>query len=579
MNPQSQQTFKQKLRNISRTTSDHVIGLAPITQAGVLGSMSPGAMGKAANAIFRWDFLPAGLLGIAAARDPHHTAIIDDGGSLTYSELNGRSNALARALKHGNIRERSRIGILARNHRGFVMTLCAHGRLGTDLILLNTGAAAEQTLAVIREQKLDFLFIDEEFANQLPEDFDDCPVAISWFDDYKDTSAVREGWTSIEEMLKTAPPANWPGAELKQRPRRGRVIILTSGTTGTPKGAKRPEPTSWMPASSIMSRIPLRKHRPAFLAAPFFHTWGFATIQLCIALRSTMIMRRHFDPVESLRLIEAHAPHTIFLVPTMLQRMMEKLPDDYDLSANALKVIASCGSAIPEAIVKKTLERVGPVLYNQYGSTEVSWATIATPKELKENPTTAGRAPLGTRVKILDEDGRELPEGETGRIFVGNGMLYEGYTRPGADKEVIDGMVCTGDLGRMEAGQLYISGREDDMIVSGGENVFPRQTEDVLSELEGVRECAVAGVPDERFGQALVAWVVRDKTDAGQALTNEDIRNYVKARLAKFSVPRETVFMDELPRNAVGKVVPRNLPKPWEDSNELSNQAAVKKVG
>ncbi|MDO5030599.1 MAG: AMP-binding protein [Corynebacterium sp.] len=568
MTAKSQTSILNKVRNASRTTSDMILGLGTVTQAGVLGTMGPGAIGKALNSIYRWDFLPAGLLGIAAGRDPHHTAIIDDGGSLTYSELHERSMALARALRHGDIRERDRIGVLARNHRGFIMALCAHGRLGTDLVLLNTGASAEQTLAVIREQKIDFLFIDEEFTHMLPEDFNECPVAVSWFENYNDTSCVREGWTSMQEMLKTAPPANWPTAKLFTRPRRGRVIILTSGTTGTPKGAKRPEPSSWMPAASIMSRIPLRHRRPAYLTAPMFHTWGFATVQLSIALRSTMIMRRRFNPEDSLRIIEAHSPDTIYLVPTMLQRMMEVLPDDYDIGATSLRVIASCGSAIPEGIVKKTLDRFGPVLYNQYGSTEVSWATIANPEDLKANPTTAGRAPLGTRVQILDEEGNRVPDGETGRIFVGNDMLYEGYTRPGADKPVIDGMVCTGDLGHIENGLLYISGREDDMIVSGGENVFPRETEDALSELDGIRECAVAGVPDERFGQALVAWVVREDSPEGRALTNEQIRAFVKRRLTRFSVPRETIFLDELPRNAVGKVVPRQLPKPWENATE-----------
>ena len=203
MTSDPQTSILNKVRKASRATSDLVLGLAPVTQAGVLGSMGPGAAGKALNSIYRWDFLPAGLLGIAAGRDPHHTAIIDDGGSLTYEELHERSTALARALRHGDIQQRNRIGVLARNHRGFIMALCAHGRLGTDLVLLNTGAAAEQTLAVIREQKIDFLFIDEEFTHMLPEDFDECPVAVSWFENYGDTSCVREGWTSMQEMLKT----------------------------------------------------------------------------------------------------------------------------------------------------------------------------------------------------------------------------------------------------------------------------------------------------------------------------------------------------------------------------------------
>lgn len=570
--------LRARLRNSARNASDLIRGLAPATQAGVLGAIGPGALPKAATSLYRWDFMPSGLLGLAAARDPHHTAVIDDGGSVTYEELNVNTNRLARALRHGDVMPRDRIGILARNHRNFLLALCAHGRLGTDLVLLNTGASPEQTLAVIREQKIDFLFIDEEFTHMLPEDFDACPVAVSWLEDFEDQSCVREGWTSVRDMLRTAPPEAWPTADLPRRPRRGRVIILTSGTTGTPKGARRPEPSSWMPASSIMSRIPLRDHRPAYLAAPMFHSWGFATAQLCIALRSTMVMRRRFDPMDSLRIIEAHNPHTIFLVPTMLQRMLEVMPPQYDYATSPLQVIASCGSAIPEGVVKQALDRFGPVLYNMYGSTEVSWATIATPEELSANPTTAGRAPLGTRLSIRDADGNEVAEGDTGRIFVGNGMLYEGYTRPGADKEIIDGMVCTGDLGSLADGLLYISGREDDMIVSGGENVFPRETEDALSEMEGIRECSVVGVPDERFGQALVAYVVREKGPEGDSLTDSGIRDFVKARLARHSVPRETVFMDELPRNAVGKVVPRMLPKPWEDG-EAADSAGAAAVG
>ena len=566
--------LRSRFRSSARNVGDLIRGLAPVTQAGVLGAIGPGALPKAATSLYRWDFMPSGLLGLAAARDPHHTAVIDDGGSVTYTELNDNASRLARALRHGDIMPRDRIGVLARNHRNFLLALCAHGRLGTDLVLLNTGASREQTLAVIREQKLDFLFIDEEFTDLLPEDFDQCPVAVSWLEDFEDQSCVREGWTSVRDMLRTAPPEAWPTADLPRRPRRGRVIILTSGTTGTPKGARRPEPSSWMPASSIMSRIPLRHHRPAYLAAPMFHSWGFATAQLCIALRSTMIMRRKFDPMDSLRIIEAHNPHTIFLVPTMLQRMLEVMPEDYDYATSPLEIIASCGSAIPEGVVKQSLDRFGPVLYNMYGSTEVSWATIATPDELFANPTTAGRAPLGTRLSIRDADGNELPEGETGRIFVGNGMLYEGYTRPGADKEIIDGMVCTGDLGSLSDGLLHISGREDDMIVSGGENVFPRETEDVLSELAGIRECTVVGVPDERFGQALVAYIVRENSPEGEALDDAGIRAFVKDRLARHSVPRETVFMDELPRNAVGKVVPRMLPKPWEDGGTGAGSAA-----
>ena len=549
-----------------RGMTDLVVGMAPAAKAGVLGLMGPGAAANSLKGLYRWDFVPAGLLALAAARDPHHTAIIDDGGSQTYEHLNNRTNQLARALRHGNIRPRDKIGVLCRNHRGFIQALCAHGRLGTDIVLLNPSASSKQTLAVIHEQKVDFLFIDEEFTHILPEDFDQCPVAVAWLENYKDTSCVREGWTSMQEMIRTAPPESLPAAKLPTRPRRGRVVILTSGTTGTPKGARRPEPKSWMPASSIMSKIPMRQHRPSLLLAPFFHTWGFANIQLCMALRSTMILRRNFDPKDILQVIQNHNPYMVILVPTMLQRVIDAMPDDLTITDEmAPKIIASSGSAIPEKVVRQSIEKFGPTLYSLYGSTEVSWATIATPDELAENSYTAGGPPLGTRITIRDEDGKPLAQGEHGRIFVGNNMLFEGYTRPGADKNFVEGQVCTGDLGYLdEHGRLFISGREDDMIVSGGENVFPRETEEVLYDMPGVSECAVVGVEDEKFGQALVAYIVRKDDAAGKKIDNDSMRTYVKEHLSRSSVPREAVFLDELPRNGVGKVVPRELPKPWE---------------
>ena len=541
-------------------------GLPVVFRAGVIGAMGPTGVAGTLASMYRWSFSPSGMIGMGAARDPHHVALIDDRGSLNYAELHDRTSALARALRHGGIRPRHRIGLLARNHRGFIQVLAAHGRLGTDLVLLNTGASAQQTLAVIHEQKLDFLFLDQEFLHLLPKDFDACPVAVSWVESTPPAAdEMREELTTIREMIKHAPPTET--VPLARRPRQGHVVILTSGTTGTPKGARRPEPSTWAPAAAIMSRVPLRKHRPAYLAAPLFHTWGFGALQLCLALRSTIILRRHFSAEDCLASIESHHPHTIFVVPTMLQRIVETFlstPKYRDTDISSVKVLFSCGSAIPQAIVEKTLQNFGPVLYNQYGSTEVSWATIATPEELLDEPTTAGKAPQGTSVRILDDDGRELPEGEVGRIFVGNDMLYEGYTRPGNDKQYVDGMVCTGDLGFYRNGLLFISGREDDMIVSGGENVFPRETEDCLSEYPGIREVAVVGVPDERFGQALAAFIVPEEDANLDELSEEKIKAYVKERLARHSVPRYVNLRDELPRNAVGKVVGRELVSEFE---------------
>jgi acyl-CoA synthetase (AMP-forming)/AMP-acid ligase II len=202
------------------------------------------------------------------------------------------------------------------------------------------------------------------------------------------------------------------------------------------------------------------------------------------------------------------------------------------------------------------MNRFGDVLYNLYGSTEVAWATIATPKDLREAPGTAGRPPRGTVVRLLDGDGQEVGPGETGRIFVGNEMAMEEYTG-GGGKQVVEGLMSSGDVGHFdEQGRLWVAGRDDEMIVSGGENVFPREVEDLLAAHEAVCEVAVVGVEDEEFGQRLRAFVV---VESGREPSPDELRDYVKANLARYKVPREVVFIDELPRNATGKVLKREL--------------------
>ncbi len=245
------------------------------------------------------------------------------------------------------------------------------------------------------------------------------------------------------------------------------------------------------------------------------------------------------------------------LVPVMLQRILdlgEEAIGRYDLGA--LRIVALSGSALPGELAVRAMDAFGDVLYNLYGSTEVAWATIATPAELRAAPGTAGTPPAGTVVKLLDERGREVPRGQPGRIFVGNEMMFEGYTG-GGGKEIIDGLMSTGDVGHLDSdGRLFVDGRDDEMIVSGGENVFPREVEDLLSDHEDVAEVAVVGVPDDEFGQRLKAFVVPCE---GAKLDEGEIQEYVKRNLARFKVPREVVFMAELPRNATGKILKREL--------------------
>ena len=336
-----------------------------------------------------------------------------------------------------------------------------------------------------------------------------------------------------------------------------RFTMLTSGTTGTPKGARRGSPKGMLPIASMLSAIPLRTGEHTMVAAPLFHSWGLGQFQLGLVLGSTYVLSRRFDPEATLRAVQDHKCTSLALVPIMAQRILA-LPDDvkrkYDLSS--LRVAAVSGSALPGHVSTEWLDTFGDNLYNFYGSTEVAMASVASPEDMRAAPGTAGKPPLGAVVKILDNQGELLPDGQTGRIFVANAISFEGYTS-GDDKERLGGLVSSGDVGHFdEGGRLFIDGRDDDMIVSGGENVFPREVEDLIAGHEQIEEVAVIGVSDPDWGQRLKAFVV---LRPGASLDEGAIKEHVKQGLASYKVPREVVFIAVLPRNATGKVIKREL--------------------
>jgi acyl-coenzyme A synthetase/AMP-(fatty) acid ligase len=339
-------------------------------------------------------------------------------------------------------------------------------------------------------------------------------------------------------------------------------VILTSGTTGTPKGAPRKE-AGIDAAVSLLSRMPLRAGWRTHIAAPLFHTWGFAHLALAMLLGSTVVLRRTFDPEQALAATQDEECDSLVVIPVMLQRILA-LPEEtlaaYDLGR--VKVVAASGSALPGNLALSWMDHFGDHLYNIYGSTEVAYASIATPEDLREAPSSAGRPPHATVVKIYGEDGREVAAGETGRIFVGNSMLFEGYTG-GGSKDMVDGLMSTGDVGRFgDDGRLYVEGRDDEMIVSGGENVFPKEVEDCLVGHDAVAEVAAVGVDDDDYGTRLRAFVALRE---GASATEDELKDHVKSNLARYKVPREIVFLDELPRNATGKILKRELDRGEEE--------------
>jgi fatty-acyl-CoA synthase len=520
--------------------------------AGILQPVRPDRLVRIGLTLARWGPTPAAGYAGAAIRYPNELALIDELGSLTFSEVHRRTNGLAHGLADHGINEGDNVAILCRNHRGFIDATVACSKLGANALYLNTAFAGPQITEVCEREKPVAIIYDEEFTDLVADAAHRRKRFIGWTD-----GEIKQSDPILEDLIRSGDPGEVvPPAE------KGRVTILTSGTTGTPKGANRSQPESLDPAAALLSKIPLHARENTMVAAPMFHSWGFANWSLGIGLASTVVLRRKFDPEDTLSATAQFECTTLVVVPVMLQRILE-LPDDvidkYDL--RALRVIAASGSALPGALGQKVMDRFGDVLYNLYGSTEVAWATIATPEDLRAAPGTAGRAPRGTVVKLYDSNGQEVPEGGSGRIFVGNEMAFEGYTG-GGGKEVINGLMSSGDVGHFDDdGRLFVDGRDDEMIVSGGENVFPAEVEDLLAKHEDVEEAAVIGVADEKFGQRLKAFVVTREKVSGSAL-----QDYVKANLARYKVPREIEFVDELPRNATGKVLKRELAERHEAS-------------
>jgi acyl-CoA synthetase (AMP-forming)/AMP-acid ligase II len=513
---------------------------------GMFKPVRPDKTLRSLAALHRWGPTPAAAYAGAAIRYPDEAALVDDRGTLTFSEVQTRTNALANALKREGVSERSGVAIMCRNHRGFIDATVACSKLGASALYLNTAFAGPQIADVLQREDPAAVIYDDEFAKLVADGAEGRLRFIAW----SEPGSAPEA-PSLEDLIAAGSSSEPPAPSEP-----GRVVILTSGTTGSPKGAARAQPDTLDPAAALFSKIPLRARETTMIAAPMFHSWGFAHFTLGLPLASTLILRRKFDPEETLNAVAQHRASALVLVPVMLQRIMELGEETiarYD--TRCLKVIALSGSALPGELAIRAMDTFGDVLYNLYGSTEVAWATIATPEDLRAAPGTAGRAPMGTVVKLIDAHGNEVAVGEEGRIFVGNEMVFEGYTG-GGGKEIIGGLMSTGDVGRFdEGGRLFVEGRDDEMIVSGGENVFPREVEDLLANHEGIREAAVVGVDDEQFGQRLKAFVV----PRGGELSEDAIKDYVKRNLARYKVPREVVFLDELPRNATGKVLKREL--------------------
>ena len=440
------------------------------------------------------------------------------------------------------------VAILCRNHRGFVDALIASSRLGAGALLLNTGFSGPQLADVMEREGARVILYDEEFAGVVADArarVEDLVEVLGWTD-----SPVPTGVLSIDGLIEAhagqAPP---------KPAQRGRVVLLTSGTTGTPKGARRSGGGA-DELAGMLEKIPWRGEETVVVAAPMFHAWGFGQLVVAATMTCTVVTRRRFDPEATLALVDEHRASGLSVVPVMLERIMDLPPATLDrYSLRSLRFVSASGSRMRPQSVIAFMDRFGDLVHNSYNATEAGQISVAQPADLRHAPDTAGRAVRGTLLRVVDDAGRDVGTDVVGRILVRGASPFDGYTA-GASKEFVDGYMVSGDVGRLDAaGRLYVVGRDDDMIVSGGENVFPVEVEKAIGTMSQVREVVVIGVDDEAFGQRLAAYVAL----SGEA-TPDELKGHVKARLAGYKVPREVVVLDALPRNASGKIMVRELP-------------------
>ncbi|EFG76994.1 AMP-binding enzyme [Mycobacterium parascrofulaceum ATCC BAA-614] len=518
-------------------TTEGVVGTAAraLLRSRLLAPPSPLATLRLLREARRGGTNPYTLLAVTAARWPDRAAIVDDDGVWDYRRLRAVTDAVARRLSGHGAGPGDAVGIMCRNGRGFIAGVFGAALVGADVVLVNTDFRSDALGSAMSAHRITTMIADDEFGER-----------------------VR----AADESVVLIDPATVGADEGGPRPdvaTPGRIVLLTSGTTGTPKGVPRsPQLRSavgvWV---TILDRTGLRTGSRVSVAMPMFHGLGLGMLMLTVALGGTVLTHRHFDAEAALAQASLHRADAFTAVPVVLARILA-LPERVRARNPVpyLRVVMSSGDRLDPTLGQRFMDAYGDILYNGYGSTEVGIGALATPADLREAPETVGKPVAGCPVRIFDKHDRPVGPRVTGRIFVGGELASEGYTGGGA-KAVVDGMTSTGDMGYLDdAGRLYIVGREDDMIISGGENVYPRAVENALAQHPAVADNAVIGVPDEKFGHRLAAFVV---LQPGSDTDEAALREYLQGRVSRFEQPRDITVVASIPRNPAGKVVRKEL--------------------
>jgi fatty-acyl-CoA synthase len=525
----------------------HPRTLGRLQAAGMLGLLSPIGIGAA----LPWLVGRGPSLGVASLINSivvgNKTAIVDRHGKITWRELDRNANRFANALTALGLRGPDRIAIVLRNGREFAECVLGAQKLGVVACPVNTWAKEREIAATIERAAPRAVVYDVAHADQLPTSVGAGAALVS-----VGNGDAFGGSTPYERFLRSgrgippAPFANHPGS--------ARIVIQTSGTTGSPKGALRDAAAAGLgELTNLLAVVPYHRDDIIFCPAPMFHSFGLVTFTIATVTGATMILPPRFDAEESLAAIADHGATAASFVPVMIRRICDldaARRGRYDLST--LRIVLASGSAMSPRLRRDALDAFGEVLYDLYGSTEAGWVTVATPDDIAGHPHTVGHPVPGTEVAIFTSEGERTRAGVSGAIHVRSRVVFEGYTS-GESRSSREGFTPIGDVGHLDDdGYLYVEGRADDMVVVGGENVYPIEVEETIEAMPGVDEAAVKGVEDDELGHVLVAFV-------SGSVAEGDVVAHCRKELASYKVPRRVTVLSELPHTATGKVLKREL--------------------
>ena len=499
------------------------------------------------------------------------TAIKFDKQELTYHQLNTQSNRLSQALIRNGIGIEDPVALIMSNCLEYIVTDMAIIKAGAVKVPLNDMLGEKEILYMLRDSQAKAAFVGPNFYSLLSKIRSQLPlleVVVGL------TETVPEGFISCKEFMDGMPEVA-PNVEVKSSNRA--TISYTGGTTGLSKGIVQSQHNLVMNLYCHLLELEIVEQDNILLMSPLPHSAG-KFVQTGLLKGATHIITDKFDPVKALRFIDKERITVTFMVPTMIYRLLDAIDkNNFDISSTQVKMIAYAAAPILEERLKQGLDKFGPVFYQFYGQSECpNFITRLKKSDHNLQPDkihrlrSCGTPSFMSKVKIVNEEGMEVPYGEQGEIIVQAPYVMERYHNlPEKTAEtIINNWLHTGDIGKMdEDGYVYLLDRKNDMIVTGGMNVYSTEVENVIQQYPGVREVAVIGIPHHDWGEIVMALVI---PDSEHPPLEEEIMRFCKQNLAKYKQPKAIKFITDLPLTTYGKVDKKTLRKPYWQGSERS---------